>query len=361
MLLETNMLKGSVPLSKTNLPLADAEQEAQALSDSIAVGAVAQPCSSMDEKKVIEIKVVGEDGAGLDGINLRIIRGDMQILTGKTGPTGLYRFRGIEPGSYQLSFPELDQDAWLLNDIQPLPEADANCTSTASWLIVPAKESAMEKIHVIKQGECVGKIAEDYGFFRNTIWEYSANADLRKLRHDNMHILLAKDIVVIPPMRQKTVAATTGDQLTVLRLGVPERLRIRFLHFDESPKAGVLYMLSITTDKSIPVVDISGKTDENGFVDQYIPPSALIATITLNPGLRPEIYKFNIGYTNPIDEVSGWQARLNNLGYDCGVEDNDLGPKTQNAIFAFQRDKRLEETGEMDEATKIALLEMALS
>lgn len=133
---------------------------------------------------------------------------------------------------------------------------------------------------------------------------------------------------------------------------MPERLRIRFLHYDETPRKGVPYLLSVKTAEGVLVADISSETDGGGFVDQPIPPSAKFATITLNPGPWPEIHELNIGYANPIDTVSGWQARLNNLGYECGKEDDQLGPKTQAAIRAFQRTKNLRETGERDDDTK---------
>jgi len=359
----TNAPQANVILVQASSPLAKAEQAAQTQSDSQAVGAatVSCPYTSTEEKKVVEVQVVGEDGMGLDGINLLITRGDGKVLTGKTGPAGLYRFKGLEPGSYKLSLPELDKDAWLVKSIQALPEAEANCTSTASWQTVPAPAVANEQTHIIKQGECVGKIAEHYGFFSKTLWDYPANAELKKLRHDNMYILFEKDQVVIPAKRQQSLAAATGDQIVVQRQGVPEYLRIRFLHYDETPRVGVPYLLSVTTKKGGPVADISGKTDDKGFVDQPIPPSAAHATIIVNPGPWPQVHKLNIGYINPIDKISGWQSRLNSLGYDCGAEDDELGPKTRAAIRAFQRAKKLKETGERDEATKEALLKVALS
>ncbi len=307
------------------------------------------------------MKVVGEDGVGLGGIALLLSRGDKQVITGRTAPDGVYAFKGLEPGSYQLGLPELDMDAWKELSTQTLAGDEGKSSSVASWQRAPAPAEEIEKTHVIKQGECVGKVAEVYGFFPKTIWDYGKNAKLRKLRHDNMYILLEKDQVVIPAKQQKVQVVATGNGLTVQRLGVPEHLRIRFLHYDETPRVGVRYFLSLTTDKNILIADISSETDEKGFVDQPIPPSAVFATITLNPGPWPEVHEFNIGYTNPIDTVSGWQARLNNLGYDCGEEDGELGPKTRAAIRAFQRAKKLEETGERDELTKAALMALTMA
>jgi peptidoglycan hydrolase-like protein with peptidoglycan-binding domain len=142
---------------------------------------------------------------------------------------------------------------------------------------------------------------------------------------------------------------------------VPEHLRIRFLNYDETPRVEVPYLLSLTRDKNILVADISSETDDKGFLDQPIPPSALFATITLNPGPWPEVFKLNLGHTDPIDELTGWQTRLNNLGYDCGGEDGILGENTRLAICAFQRSKQIPETGNMEPSTQAALLALALS
>lgn len=349
--------------ANTNSPLASAEKASQTYSDSQPVGATTMPCPNAKQelKEVIKVKVVGEDGVGLGGIALLLSRADKQVLTGKTAPDGVYAFKGLDAGSYQLSLPELDKDAWEELETKALVGDEGKSSRVASWQGAAAEITEEEKIHVIQQGECVGKIAEVYGFFPKTIWDYGKNEELKKLRHDNMYILFPGDKVVVPGKRQKVQTVKTADGLTVQRQGVPERLRIRFLHYDETPRKGVPYLLSVKTAEGVLVADISSETDGGGFVDQPIPPSAKFATITLNPGPWPEIHELNIGYANPIDTVSGWQARLNNLGYECGKEDDQLGPKTQAAIRAFQRTKNLRETGERDDDTKKALMEVALS
>lgn len=337
-------------------PLAKAEQSARMQSDSQAVEetTVACPLTSPTEIKDLEIKVSGDDGVGLDGIDLLIQRSDGQVLTGKTGPTGLFRFKGLDAGNYELGLPGLDQDAWEVKDIQALP--DAGTHTIAPWKAAAAPVASKEQSHIIKQGECLGKIAEQYGFFPQTIWDHPANQALKSLRHDKMHILLENDRVVIPDKRYKTETVAAGHQALLLRLGVPERLRIRFLHDDESPRAGVPYLLSISTGDDSPLADIAGQTTGEGFIDQPIPPRAVSAIVILDPGPRQERHTFNIGFMDPIDRVSGWQARLNSLGYECGAQDNVSGPRTKAAIRRFQRAKNLPETGEADPATQDELL-----
>lgn len=344
-------------------PLAQAEGAAQAQSDTQAVGAttVACPAAEQVSNQVIEVNVVGEDGSGLDGIALVMTREDGQALLGKTSPDGSYRFKGLPPGSYELSLPELDEEAWQVKTTVDLPPEQATCTTLATWQAAPEAAPAGEQTHVIRQGECIGKIAERYGFFPDTLWNHEANAALKELRHDNMYVLLENDAVVIPDKRLKKAVAETGKQLTVERKGVPESLHIRFLEDDETPRVGVPYLLSLKTDQGEPPGDISGTTDDQGFVNQAVPPGLTQATIVLNPGEKAETHVFNIGHVDPIDTVSGWQARLNRLGYECGAQDDELGEKTEMAIREFQRSRQLAVTGAMDDATQSALLNIALS
>jgi peptidoglycan hydrolase-like protein with peptidoglycan-binding domain len=50
------------------------------------------------------------------------------------------------------------------------------------------------------------------------------------------------------------------------------------------------------------------------------------------------------------------QARLNNLGFDCGEPDGVLDDETKSAIRAFQVLTGLEATGEIDGALREKLL-----
>ena len=54
-------------------------------------------------------------------------------------------------------------------------------------------------------------------------------------------------------------------------------------------------------------------------------------------------------------DVMFLQARLSALGYETGMLDGDYGGKTAGAVSAFQKERGLEETGAVDEATWAAL------
>ena len=343
--------------------LARADRAALAQSDEAEVSQTVAPCPNRaaDQRQVVEVAMLGEDGVGLPAIALLLTGTDGRILSSRTGRSGMHRFLGLLPGSYQLSLPELDQEAWLLLKTDVLPAPEAHSDTTAAWRPGALPEKSAGQVHVVKQGDCIGSIAERYGFSPQTILDVGANKALIVSRHENMHALFEDDVVAIPAKQPKAIDVVTGTRVTLQRQGVPEFLRIRFLYHDESPKAGVPYLLCLVTAKGMQVPDIPGTTDADGFVVQPIPPTATRATIVLHPGPWAEIHECNLGYKDPIDEVSGWQSRLNSLGYDCGPEDNRLGSQTRAAICAFQRAKNLEETGVTDDATKAALLKLALS
>ncbi len=48
---------------------------------------------------------------------------------------------------------------------------------------------------------------------------------------------------------------------------------------------------------------------------------------------------------DPIEELSGIQGRLKNMGYYVGDIDGETGPATEFAIRQFQSKNRLEVTG----------------
>lgn len=67
--------------------------------------------------------------------------------------------------------------------------------------------------------------------------------------------------------------------------------------------------------------DISrtGSTDEDGELTEKLPLSVTSVHLLLGP-LQEEI-ELQLGNLDPLDAVSGWQARLSNLGHDAGPVD----------------------------------------
>lgn len=205
------------------------------------------------------------------------------------------------------------------------------------------------KDHVAQQGECVSSIAFENGFFHQTVWDAPENADLKALRKSPF-ILQAGDVVHVPDLRAKELEVATGKRSVFRRKGVPETLNLRFVH-DGKPRAGVKYHITIDGKES------EGETDGDGRVRHFLPPNAREGKLVLfvEAG-HPEEYQLQLRNLDPIETVSGQQARLKNLGLFAGEIDGAPSPELAAAIHAFQRRSSLPESDEPDAATRDALV-----
>jgi hypothetical protein len=207
--------------------------------------------------------------------------------------------------------------------------------------------------HNVREGDCISSIAQENGFFWETLWNHSNNADLRQLRQDP-NVLFPDDKVFVPALSEKTEDCATEKLHRFRRKGVPAKARFRFLDEQGQPRANVKYDLDIDGDTS------QGKTDAEGYIEISIPPNAQEGTITLHPddqddqNDQDEIYTFFLGGMDPVSEKAGACKRLNNLGYQCDIDNTEQFVK---ALKEFQLNHDLEVTGELDEPTQKALLE----
>src|SRR5215471_991628 len=77
--------------------------------------------------------------------------------------------------------------------------------------------------HIVKQGECLSRIAASYGFrdYR-TIYDHPKNAEFRKLR-PNPNIIFPGDVIFIPDKALKNESVPTAK---VHRFEVPNQRRV---------------------------------------------------------------------------------------------------------------------------------------
>lgn len=204
----------------------------------------------------------------------------------------------------------------------------------------------MPTTHRVQQGECLTSIAEQYGFYWQTLWNAPENARLREMgRHPN--VLHPGDEVVIPDKRMTSYMRPTGARHSWKVKGVPAKLRMRFMWEDE-PRANERYTLRVDGKVS------HGSTDGDGWVEVSIPPDTRSAKLTLGEGDREEDYELALGHLDPVQELTGVQARLTNLGFPTPIT-GALDEPTREALRRFQRRQGMEPTGEIDNVTRSRL------
>jgi N-acetylmuramoyl-L-alanine amidase len=203
----------------------------------------------------------------------------------------------------------------------------------------------MEKYHVVKQGDCLSSVAKRYGF-RNyrTVYDHPKNAELRSKR-PNPNILLPEDVVYIPENKLKEENGATEQQHRFVLKQERTVFRLMLKDSEEKPYANTPFELRI--DNQI----FQGKTDGNGKLEEKIKADAKFGEVTLYANENGEsrilaIVPLELGHLDPIDAVTGVQARLSNLGFECGKVDGVLGKKTKEALRDFQTKHNLPVSGE---------------
>lgn len=198
-------------------------------------------------------------------------------------------------------------------------------------------------------GETTSSLAKKNGFFWKTIWEHPENAELRAKRKDP-NVLYETDEIFIPDKEIKKVSKATEGEHVFRRKGEPSKIKMQMLRVGK-PRAGEDYILEIDGKQT------AGKTDGDGKLEHFIPGDAKNGKLIFKGG--KEVHALRLGNLDPLDQISGVQQRLNNLGYNCGGEMGKLGDKTKAAIKKFQVENKLNESGEPDAATKAKLEELA--
>jgi Putative peptidoglycan binding domain len=198
--------------------------------------------------------------------------------------------------------------------------------------------------HVVTKGECLSSIAADYGYpdYR-IIYDDPANAEL-KTKRPNPNVLCPGDVLVIPDRAQTSFPCATGqtqqfvvqlpEVVTRIEVGVAEA------HFYE-----------LTVGDQI----FKGKTDGQSPIEHPISPLAESGQIELWPATAGNdtekdgafSWDLQFGHLDPIEEISGVQGRLANLGYYAGPIDGETGPELELAIGQFESDAGLDVTGDV--------------
>jgi hypothetical protein len=205
----------------------------------------------------------------------------------------------------------------------------------------------MSTRYTVKQGDHISSIAHQFGFrdYR-TIWDDAENADLKKARQ-NPNVLYPGDVIVIPDKLEKKESCET-TRLHRFELPGPKlKLRIRLRNLDSKPMKNKPCTLEVEG------ASYKLTTDGEGLVQHEIPATAKKGRLLIGDLEFP----LQIGHLDPVDELSGWRERLNNLGYIAGASDDLEDEQLMSALQEFQCDYGLKVDGVCGASTQAKLKE----
>ena len=234
-----------------------------------------------------------------------------------------------------------------------MPDNAAHGSASANADTESAADGAY---HVVEQGEWLAKIARHHGFSDwRRIYYHAANQEFRFLR-PNPNVLYPGDRVFVPFRETKSVARSTNLRHKFVLTGRRERLELCIVRSTrpvdkdtEKRTQPIRYRLRFGADV------IEGETDAQGVlrVDRL---PADVSRVVLE--IEDQSFDVFIGHLDPASEITGVQARLNQLGYSSGEVDGILGPRTRAALAAFQSRNGLEVTGQPASETTAKLKEL---
>ncbi len=214
----------------------------------------------------------------------------------------------------------------------------------------------MAKYHTIKQGEHLSRIGQQYGFtdYQN-IWDHPENKGLRQKRQ-NPNVLFPGDRLYIPDKEPKEIAGATTQRHRFRVKRPPLMLRLILEDLYEKPIANATCELRVE-NTVFPLT-----TDHNGQIEQRIPIGAERAALLIKDPETPLndlVIPVKIGHLDPVEEISGQVARLNNLGYNAGTLDQPINEaQFRSAVEEFQCDHGLTVDGICGPQTQAKLKEI---
>ncbi len=224
----------------------------------------------------------------------------------------------------------------------------------------------MGTVHTVVQGEHLSHIARDHGFESfKPIWHAAENSELREKRK-TPDVLFPGDQVFIPDKAIREEPRPTDQKHRFVKRGETLRLRVVLKGYRDEP---------LRLHEGTLQVESNGKdftTRDDGLVEREIPATAENALL-LDKGKAGSLAEaqrdlhLKIGHLDPVDELLGQIARLNNLGYNAGViPSRSLTPKEEaelrtsmafrSAVEEFQCDAGLLVDGKCGKQTQAKLV-----
>ena len=330
--------------------LQGADGDASAFPADRSISDPVQSCGK--PRKRIEVLVIGDDDQPVADVAVSLAGGRGEAR-GKTDVDGRAPFDGLDPGAYRLSLYRVDQAAWEIVSQSTLPDGDA---PPMTWQPPAPPEPQAQTRHTVEPGDCLYSVADRYGHLPATLSDHPSNQKIKSRDPGSLHAgddnAGAPDEIFIPAARTKTIDVQAGQQVKLRRKGTPAKFRAQLLAFDGKPYANADYVLELDDPAGGPPERRQKKTDQDGVLNETIPPSTRTGTLTYGPSDNPRKRALQFGHLNPADHVSGVQGRLRNLGYFDGSADGTSGDPLRAALTRFQAEHGLSTSGEIDQATR---------
>ncbi len=202
---------------------------------------------------------------------------------------------------------------------------------------------------VVRQGDTMVSIAHANGYRSwEVIYNHARNAELRR-RCPDPTLLVPGLSLYLPEKGTATWTRPTGKRHVFKAKRLTARLC--FTVGDEDRVfADARYELQVDGELR------AGTTNGEGQINVEVSPAARTAHVTVWPDGDegpPWEWTLRIGHLDPYDTDSGLRARLANLGYPPGEDEDGL----RDALERFQFDHDLEVTGALDDRTRDLLQE----
>lgn len=215
----------------------------------------------------------------------------------------------------------------------------------------------MPTIHTVAQGETLTGIAKKYKYSSwQKIYNHSANAEFKALR-DNPNIIFPGDKVVIPDIEPRYIGVATTKQHVFCLKRPKEMFRMKIQNGAGGALEGAKAVLDVGGQR------IEAKLDDTGLLEVPLPEGydqtgSLEIYLDEDSDEPSHLYEIQLAHLDPIGTLSGVQARLNALGYECGVVDGVMGNNTRDGVEAFQDEYGLDIDGIPGPKTKAKLREV---
>jgi hypothetical protein len=192
----------------------------------------------------------------------------------------------------------------------------------------------MGHYHTVIQGEYLARIAEESGFDAAVVWNHAENAELRE-RRSSPDVLMPGDVVFVPAKDGAGVKRGTNQRHRFTVTVARPKLRLALETLLGEPLRSAKVELRIGQE-TIPLT-----ADGHGIVEHAVPVGAERADLVVHAADTPLAAKtipLFLGHLDPVTEISGQEARLDNLGYRPGHAHDPAAYDFRSAVEEFQCD-----------------------